>query len=183
MSPLRILEQFLRTMTTPETYLFTLSDLEGLIPQMTRPAWKMLLNRAVKAKLLVRVCRGVYLFEVLGRPKGQELYHLVSKVKSGDFNYLSQESVLSDLGIISQVTLQRITVMTTGRSGLLSCGPWGFIEFTHTKKKPEVLMDQLTYDSDRRLYMASAALAWQDLKAAGRNLDLVDQEALHGHAL
>lgn len=73
--------------------------------------------------------------------------------------------------------------MTTGRTGLLSCGPWGVVEFTHTKKKPETLMSQLTYDPALRLYRASASLAWLDLKAAGRNLDLVDQEALHAHTL
>lgn len=183
MTPLRILEQFLRTNTNPEAYLFTIGDLEGLIPQISRPAWKMVLNRAVNTGLLARVCRGVYLYETIGRPKGLELYHVARKIRNGDLSYLSQESVLSDLGIISQVPLQRITVMTTGRTGLLSCGPWGVVEFTHTKKKPETLMSQLTYDPALRLYRASASLAWLDLKAAGRNLDLVDQEALHAHTL
>jgi hypothetical protein len=183
MTPLRTLEQFLRTNTNPDAYLFTIADLEGLVPQISRPAWKMVLNRTVKTGLLVRVCRGIYLYEAPNRPKGRELYHVAGKIRNGDFTYLSQESVLSDLGIISQVPLQRITVMTTGRSGLLSCGPWGTVEFTHTKKKPETLMDELTYDSSLRLYRASASLAWQDLKAAGRNLDLVDQEALLGHIL
>lgn len=183
MTPLRTLEQFLRTNANPEAYLFGRADLEGLVPQISRPAWKMVLSRAVKNGLLVRVCRGVYLFEAPGRPKGRELYHVAGKIRNGDFAYLSQESVLSDLGIISQIPLQRITVMTTGRSGLFPCGPWGAVEFTHTKKKPETLMDQLTYDPALRLYRATALLAWRDLKAAGRNLDLVDQEVLHGHAL
>ena len=45
--------------------------------------------------------RGVYPYEAVSRPKGHELYDVADKIRNGDFAYLSKESVLSDLGIIS----------------------------------------------------------------------------------
>jgi hypothetical protein len=112
-----------------------------------------------------------------------ELYHVAAKHRAGYLNYLSQESALSDAGIISQLPLQRITVMSSGRSGLVDCGPWGIIEFTHTKRNLAVLSPRLAYDSKIRLLRAAPDLALEDLKAARRNLNLEDEEVLRGNAL
>ncbi|MEI6388908.1 MAG: hypothetical protein WCQ50_20020, partial [Spirochaetota bacterium] len=121
---------------------------------------------------------GIYLFDRVAYKRGLELYHIAAKLRSGCFNYLSQESVLSDAGCISQVPLQRITLMTSGRSSLASCGIWGSIEFTHTKKVLDRLSGELSYDPEIRLLRASPRLALADLRAARRNLDLTGQKVL-----
>lgn len=183
MQPLRVLESHLRRLASPDTYLFSLADLEALVPEVSHQAFKMVVTRAVKQGILKRACQGIYLFDDAGHQRGLELYHVAAKLRAGYFNYLSQESVLSDAGIISQIPLQRITVMSSGRSGLVNCGPWGVIEFTHTKRNLEALSSRLTYDAKIRLLRASPDLALKDLKAARRNLNLIDEEALRGNAL
>jgi hypothetical protein len=89
------------------------------------------------------------------------------------------ETALSDAGVISQVPINWITLMSSGRSHVVDCGDFGHIEFIHTERKPSDLADQLTYDVDRHLWRASLPLALRDMKATRRSLDLVDQEALH----
>jgi hypothetical protein len=106
------------------------------------------------------------------------LYHIAAKLRASYFNYLSQESVLSDLGIISQVPIQYITLMSSGASDIVDCGKFGAIEFTHSKKTYEKLASRLSYDDKCRLLRADASLAFEDLRAARRNLHLVDAEVL-----
>lgn len=36
--------------------------------------------------------------------------------------------------IISQIPINRITLMSSGRSSIINCGTFGSIEFIHTKK-------------------------------------------------
>ena len=56
--------------------------------------------------------------------------------------------------------------MTSGRSGVIRCGKYGSIEFTHTKKKLMDLGPLLTYDFRYRLWRASAQLALADIDYA-----------------
>ncbi|HPB75684.1 MAG TPA: hypothetical protein PLY96_10585, partial [Chromatiaceae bacterium] len=88
----------------------------------------------------------------------------------------SLESALSDAGLISQIPMNRVTLMSSGRSVTLSCGRYGTIEFVHTKKGPAELADQLVYDPCCHLWRATVALALRDMKAARRDLDLVQEE-------
>jgi hypothetical protein len=71
--------------------------------------------------------------------------------------------------------------VSSGSSGTVDCGRFGEIEFTHTKRALESLSSRLGYDARRRLLAADASLAWEDLRAARRNLHLVYEEALHEH--
>jgi len=48
---------------------------------------------------------------------------------------------LSEYGVISQIPLDRLTVMTTGRKGIYKT-IYGTIEFTHTKRSVENILDQ-----------------------------------------
>jgi len=176
--PAKILERTLRTIASPDAYVFSISDLGTLVPEISQPALRMVLSRAVKNGILIRACRGLYLFSGVPHVKGYELFHIAAKLRAGYFNYISQETVLSDLGVISQIPLQHITVMSSGSSGLVCCGVWGNIEFTHTKKVLGTLSEMLVYDTACRMLRANAALAYADLKAARRNLDLVDKDVL-----
>jgi hypothetical protein len=95
-------------------------------------------------------------------------------IRSDAFNYISLETVLSDSGVISQVPMNWISVMSSGRSYALSCGALGTINFVHTNQKPADLRHQLTYDTRCGLWRANVALALRDMKRAHRNCDLID---------
>ena len=87
----------------------------------SRAALQITLSRAVKSGLLERVCRGLYFYPNASPQDGLLLYHAAAKLRAGDFNYLSLESVLSDAGVISQVPIGWITLMSSGRNRIVDC--------------------------------------------------------------
>jgi hypothetical protein len=179
MQPIKQLLQVLVELADAEHYLFSLQDLSGALPGRSSSAWKALLGRAEKNGLLKRVCRGLYLYPNVDYPAGLVLYHAASRLRAHDFNYLSLESVLSDAGVISQVPMNWITLMSSGRTYTFNCGNFGHIEFIHTKKSPDRVQSQISYDPRCRLWRASVALALQEMELTRRNTDLVDWEAAH----
>lgn len=174
MQPSRKLVQQLVMLASPERYLFTPEDLRALVPQLSDNAFRTLLSRVVRAGQLERVCRGLYLYPGVDHPAGLVLYHAAARLRAATFNYLSLESVLSDAGVISQVPIGWITMMSAGRSNVIHCGHHGTIEFIHTTKTPATVADQLEYDSRCRLWRASVPLALADMRATHRDMDLVD---------
>lgn len=174
MQGIKILRTALETLCNSEHYLFALSDLRTLFPGKSDNAFKTLISRAQRDGLLQRVCRGIYLYDRVDFPRGYVLFHTASRLRAGHFNYLSLETVLSDEGIISQIPINRITLMSSGRSHIVSCGKWGSIEFIHTKKQPSRISSRLHYNSDLKLWRAENDLAIEDLKTVGRNLDLIN---------
>lgn len=176
MQPIRQLEQTLEHLANEEHHLFALDDLRGALPGYTPGAFRALVARAEKRGLLKRACRGIYLYPKVDYARGLILYHAAARLRAGEFNYISLESALSDASVISQVPINWITLMSSGRSQTVACGDFGTIEFVHTEKKGADLSDQLLYDPRCRLWRATVALAIRDMKAAKRNLDLIDWE-------
>lgn len=162
-----------------EHNLFSLNDIRPVFQDLSAEALKMMLNRAVADGLLERVCRGLYLYPKVPVPRGMLLYYAAAKLRSRTFNYISLESCLSDLGAISQIPIQWLTLMTGGRSATISCGKWGTIEFIHTARTPEDLASLVAWDSQCGLWRASASLALEDLKRCRRSLDLVDWSVMN----
>ncbi len=72
---------------------------------------------------------------------------------------MSLESVLSDAGVISQVPMNWISLMTSGRSHVVDCGDYGHIEFVHTAQSPDDVSGELSYDPERHLWRASVRQA------------------------
>ena len=107
------------------------------------------------------------------------LYHTVSKLRPLGLNYLSLESVLSDAGVISQIPINRIMVMSSGRSEIIDCGKWGTIEFIKTRQAQVKLIGELTYDPTIQLWRASVSQALIDMRTTQRNMDLVDWKVAH----
>jgi predicted transcriptional regulator of viral defense system len=174
MQPMKELTRLLEGLASEEHYLFSLDDLRSALPEIRPGAFKALLSRAEKAKLLKRVCRGIYLYPRVAYPAGRVLFHAAAKLRADAFNYLSLETVLSDAGVISQIPLSWITLMSSGRSHIVDCGDFGHIECIHTKRRPADVADQLSYDQECHLWRASVALALQDMKLTRRSMDLVD---------
>ncbi len=165
----------IRSLADPDRYLFTNSDLAAAIPGYD--GLTVLLCRARKAGFLRRVCRGVYLFPEVDYPRGMELFHAAARLRAGGFNYISLETALSDAGVISQVPINWITLMSSGRSQVVDCGGFGRIEFVHTARLPADSAEELTFDAERRLWRASTRLALRDMRATRRSQELVNMEA------
>ena len=174
LQPIKQLTNVIESLATEDHYLFTLSDLRSALPTLSPGAFKVLLSRAEKSGLFKRICRGLYLYPKVKFPHGLLLYHAAARLRADAFNYISLETALSDSGVISQVPINWITLMSSGRSNVIRCGDWGTIEFVHTAQKPAHLQLELEYDRRCHLWRASVALALRDMKAAKRNLDLID---------
>jgi hypothetical protein len=171
------LEHVLRGLATPERYLFSAADLHGAFPEPR--SMDVLLSRAELNGLLKRICRGIYLYPFVDYPRGHVLFHTAARLRASEFVYISLETALSDVGIISQIPINTITLMTSGRGHTITCGDFGRIEFTHTARRPNDIADQLAYDPECRLWRASPALAMRDMRVTRRNKDLINWEVAH----
>jgi hypothetical protein len=174
MQPIKCISQWLLQNAGDKHYLFTMHDLRSLCPDLSDTAFKTLLSRAVRSKLLIRLCRGLYLYKKALPPDGLLLFHAAAMLRADKFNYISLETNLSNLGIIYQIPINWISIMSSGRSNIISCGDFGTIEFVHTSQKPTELLDQLVYDHACGLWRANAALALRDMKVTRRSCDLID---------
>lgn len=177
MRPTKQLETVLQTLANRDRCLFATSDLAGAVPDCDQV--NVLLSRATKSGLLKRVCRGIYYYPHADYPVSQILYHTAARLRASEFLYLSLESVLSENGVISQIPFNWIGLMTSGRSNVISCGDYGRIEFVHTAQSPDEVAGELSFDADRRLWVASVPQALRDMKATQRNLDLVSRDELN----
>ena len=136
---------------------------------------KKTIERAVTSGLLERPCRGVYL---AAKRQSNNLYKLESiavVLRSGEYSYISLETALSEFSIISQMTINYLSVMTTGRSQTWRT-PYGTIEFTHTARGELDIIENTFKQEKRPLRMAKPELALSDLKRVRRNLHMVDME-------
>ena len=179
MNAISTLDNNLYSLAGEDSYLFTPEDMRALFGNLSDGAYRSLLKRAQVSGVLLPVCRGLYLYAKSRHHKGDLLFHAAARLRAGCFNYISLETALSDAGIISQIPLQWVTIMSSGRSSTIRCGPFGTIEFVHTKKAAVDLAGTLVYDSQCRLWRAKPALALHDMRRTGRNLDLIDWEAYH----
>lgn len=135
------------------------------------------LSSLVAAGILTRAAYGVYVF-VYSKNMGEGTLHQIAKqLRPGELVWESLESALSRWAVISQIPVDRVTFMTTGREGEFRT-PYGVIEFTHCKLSWDKILPNLIARDDGLTPLASKRWAYRDLKATGRNLDLVDMEEL-----
>ena len=179
MQALRQLTQSLAKLASAAHCMFTPHDLRALLPDLSDSAFKALLTRSVQAGILARVGRGLYLYEPALPADGLTLFRAAATLRADSFNYISLETALSDAGVISQVPINRISIMSSGRSNIISCGRWGTIEFVHTAQRPAEIAAQLGYDARCGMWRASVAQALRDMRATRRNMDLIEWSAAH----
>ncbi|PAU79804.1 hypothetical protein CK501_11420 [Halovibrio salipaludis] len=158
-------------------YVFTAGDMGRVFHEDTPRGRQATLARLVASGILERPAKGVYLYG-MSKNKGPDTVELIARaLRRGEYSYISLESALSEYGIISQIPINRISLMTTGRKGEYST-PYGVIEFTHTKRRPAQILSGVQ-DRNRPLKIATVQTALRDLKRVGRNTHLVDEDALN----
>ena len=128
---------------------------------------------------LERICRGVYIYPAVLPKDGLLLFHVAARLRADGLNYISLETALSDVGVISQIPVNWITLMSSGRSSIIECGVRGSIEFIHTNRVATELSKYLSYDVRCGLWRANIELALQDMRFTRRSLDLVDWSVVH----
>ncbi|MBP5405978.1 hypothetical protein J6Z19_02380 [bacterium] len=178
MQPIKLLEKTLEQNADSQHCLFSQQDFSAIFPDMTVENLTMLLSRAVKSNILERICKGIYLYTKTDYDPSLVLFKVAAKLRASSMNYVSLETVLSQSGRISQQLLGWITVMTTGRSGTISCGRFGTVELIHTSKNFGKIMPELRLDRQTGMLWASEKLALQDMKDCKRLVDLVEQSEI-----
>lgn len=171
---MKYLTRWLDQNANNEHYLFTLQSLRALLPALSDTAFKTLLKRTVDSGYLTKICRNIYAYKETSFSNGLILFHTAAMLRANTFNYISLETTLSDAGVISQIPINWISIMSSGCSNKISCGEFGTIEFVHTNQKPTDIMNELIYDEKHRLWRASVPLALKNMKATRRNNDLID---------
>ena len=155
--------------------VYSVGELRDIFRDRSPRAFEDGLRRLVGRGVLQRAARGVYVFALSQRPKGYLLEEIAVCKRRGKINYVSLESALCEFGAISQVMVDRITVMTTGRSAEIKT-PWGVIEFTHTARPASDILESTIHMEGRPLRIARLKAALRDLRRVGRNLHMVDMD-------
>ena len=149
-------------------------DIEKLFPDEGEKALEKSLQRMVADGLLQRVARGLYV-NPTATSKNRWIAEEVAKaLRPGCLSYVSLESMLSEYGAISQIPINRMTVMTTGKSGVVDT-PYGVIEFTHTKRGVADILNRTAQTKGRPLRIATREAAIRDLLRVGRNANMIDR--------
>ncbi len=164
--------EVLRDFDKKAKYVFTKHDMAKLFPQDTPKSLDEALNRLVKSCIIKRAFRGIYVNDHAQCFGSYTIEHIAKALRRNEYNYVSLESILSEYGIISQIPLDRLTVMTTGREGVYKT-LYGVIEFTHTKRSVINILDHIQTIKERPLRIATKEAALRDLKRVGRNLHLL----------
>ena len=156
-------------------YVFSKQDLSKIFFEDNSKTFTEGLNRLVNDGWIVRACRGVYVNPHAHYSlDGYSIEQIAKVLRRGEYNYVSLESMLSEYGMISQIPIDRLTVMTTGRKATFKT-QYGVIEFTHTRKSVSDILSHVVKIEGRPLRVAKKEIAWQDLKRVGRNLQMVDR--------
>jgi predicted transcriptional regulator of viral defense system len=156
-------------------YVFLKQDLAKIINDPSENTRDATIRRLAGKGILTRVAQGVYLFAHSVHISATTLEDIALALRRGEMVYESLESALSQWGRISQVPLDRMTLMTTGRKGEFKT-PFGVIEFTHTKRSAADINANTVNRPGHRIPLASEAYALENLRATGRNLTMVDTE-------
>ena len=153
-------------------YVFSKKNLNVIFSNESERSLEKSIARLITAGILERACRGIYIFAYASSKNSYIIEAIAQKMRYGKGCYVSLESALSEYGLISQIPIGVITIMTTGRAGRHKT-PFGIIEFTHTSRGPKQLAERYNLIDGRPLPLAKEWAALGDLKRVGRNLSMI----------
>jgi hypothetical protein len=169
--------KILREQDRKGKYVFSNRDLHKLFPEDSFKTFNEGLRRLVKSTILKHACRGIYVNEAASQFDSYTIERIAKTLRRGEYNYVSLESMLSEYRVISQILIDRLTIMTTGRKGVYNTA-YGVIEFTHTKRTVTNILGSTAKVNGRPLRIASKKTAVRDIKRVGRNINLISPEEL-----
>lgn len=173
----KALRQKLAALDRWGVYVFARRDIEKLFPEESAKAMDKSLQRMVADGVLQRAAKGLYVNPAAPGKNRWIAEEIAKALRPGCLSYVSLESILSDYGVISQIPINRLTVMTTGRSGVHAT-PYGTIEFTHTKRMRAEILGRTLETQGRPLRIATRQAAIRDLLRVGRNVNMMNPDAL-----
>ncbi len=153
-------------------YVYAKRDLAKLFDDPSENTLSQSLKRLVNKKILIRASRDVYVFSQSSHIGATTLEEIAATLHRGEYVFVSLESALSEWGRISQIPINRITLMTTGRRGEHRT-PFGTIEFTHTARNAKEIHANTIFRPGHPLPIATEAFALQNLKDTRRNLNML----------
>ncbi|MFZ1181698.1 MAG: DUF6088 family protein [Herbaspirillum sp.] len=158
-------------------YVFQQRDFAKMFPSEQKKTLEKSLQRLVSDGIVERVAKGVYVNPMAKSKRANIIEDIAIALRPGSFSFVSLESILSEYGVISQVPVSRITIMTTGVKGKYQT-PYGTIEFTHTKRGPAEIFKRTMLVKGRPLRIATKEAAIQDLNRVGRNRNMADPQEM-----
>lgn len=156
-------------------YVFTTKDIKKMFPVEDGNTLKKSLSSLVKSGVLIKATKGVYVFSDARSRNSFVIEQVALALRRGFYSYVGLESALSEYGVISQIPISRITIMTTGKKGEYKT-PFGEIEFTHTKRSISEVLDGSVVIEGRPLPVAKPDTAKRDLRRVGRNVQMMVNE-------
>lgn len=157
-------------------YVYSLRDLAVLFHEDSPRTLQAGINRLRNSGILEGVSRGLYVYGLSRHTNAHRIEAIAVKLRAGEYNYVSLESALSEWGVISQIPMGYLSVMTTGRKGLFKT-PYGDIEFVHTSRPVKDILSR-SVDVGRPLPLATLQAAMQDIRRVGRSLHMIDYDML-----
>jgi len=169
------LNRLLQAQDRQGRWLFSAAQLRRLAGDRPK-AFEAAVHRHCESGLLQRVAHGLYANPHARSAPPHRLEAVARQLRPMDYTYVSLESRLSELGLISQIP-GVLTVMTSGRSRVCETA-YGTIEFTHSARDVPSLIasGQVVFDAERGIHVATAIRARGDLRRVGRNVDLLRAE-------
>ncbi len=156
-------------------FVYAVRDLAKVLHGDSARTHAATLSRLVKSGILQHPVKGVYVY-TLSQHRGEHTLELIARtLRRMEYNYVSLESALSEWGVISQIPVGRLTVMTTGRKGEYRT-PYGVIEFTHTQRRATEILASIVHRG-RPLPIATKQAAIRDLRRVGRNTHLMSESS------
>src|SRR6218665_559780 len=143
-------------------YILSKADIGKMVPGEGAKATENFFKGMVPDGLLPRPARGISVTPAAASRNSRIIEDLAKALRPGALCYLSLEAILSEYGVISQIPMGRITVMTTGASGTHET-PFGTIEFTHTKRPVADILAHTQRIEGRPLRIAHKMAAVRDL--------------------
>lgn len=131
------------------------------------------LRRLEEAGILRRVAYGLYWHEPVQRIGYDPIDEIASMLRAGEVSFIGLESAAARWGVISQMPVDRLTVITTGREGEFST-PFGTVEFVHTKASVYEIACNTVCMPGGPLRLATKRYTVEGLKRTRRSLDLID---------
>ena len=172
--------EFLDFLSRNDLWVFSLQDFAMYFKEYSDEELQKNIDIFLEMTMIKHVYKNLYMDP---RSRNIPIYareDLIKYLRPMKFTYISQEEILSEYGIISQVCTM-MTCMTTGESEKIVT-PVGFFGFYHfdLPEDTDSFMQEIVFDKERGAYEATPYRAWLDLKKTSTpNIwRLVDREEL-----